>query len=26
VEQQQGGWTAQEKKRLLYSIRKSRGR
>lgn len=26
VEQQPGGWTGQEKKRLLHSIRKSRGR
>jgi hypothetical protein len=26
VEQQQGGWTGQEKKRLLHSIRKLRGR
>ena len=26
VEKQRGGWTDQEKKRLLQSIRKSRGR
>jgi hypothetical protein len=26
VEQQQGGWTDQEKKRLLQSIRRSRGK
>jgi hypothetical protein len=26
VEQQQGGWTGREKKRLLHSIRKLRGR
>jgi hypothetical protein len=26
VEQQRGGWTDQEKKRLLQSIRRSRGK
>jgi hypothetical protein len=26
VEQQRGGWTEQEKKRLLQSIRRSRGK
>jgi hypothetical protein len=26
VEQQRGGWTAQEKKRLLSSIRRRRGK
>lgn len=26
VDQQQGGWTAQEKKRLLQSIRRLRGK
>ena len=26
VERQQGGWTDQEKKRLLQSIRRSRGK